>query len=106
MVWNILTEFSDRLNTEEERKNKVNDDSEVFVHLKGWSCHYLSGILLGREGVIRSLVLGMLNQVQMFSWHLDTGVLGQERSILELQFWSYENRGSSPFIFFLIKKFF
>lgn len=31
------------MNTEEERKNRVKDDSEVFVHLKGWGCHYLSG---------------------------------------------------------------
>lgn len=36
-----LTEFSDRLVMEKERKKEVRNDSKVFVQLRGWSCYYL-----------------------------------------------------------------
>lgn len=59
-----MTEFSDRLSVEEERKKEVKDDSKVCLHLKERSSHYLSGQSCSRwslavgEGVIRSWVLG------------------------------------------------
>lgn len=52
MVSIYFDRISDRLTIEEERKNKVKGDSEVFVYLKGWSCH-LSGEDYSGRGLVR-----------------------------------------------------
>lgn len=80
MVSIYFDRVSDKLTVEEERKNKVKSDSKIVVHLKGWSCHYLSGenysgALVGQGGSDQEFGLGHVKskyRCSVGTWRLES----------------------------------